>query len=243
VHATHGRVVKGTHFENLQDSGDPVELCVKYAEDGADELVWLDITATVEDEELSLDLISRAREELSIPLTVGGGIRSIRHVEELLEHGADKVSINTYGLEHPGILGDVARRWGSQCLVVAVDAQWEEDHYQVYSHGGRSRTQRELAAWLEEAQEAGAGEFLLTSIDRDGTQDGYDLPMLRYARERVSRPIIASGGAGSASHLLRAIQEGQQAVLLASLLHQNHMTIAYIKEQLAMEGVDVRWPL
>ncbi len=239
----HGRVVKGTHFVNLQDSGDPVDLCIKYSAEGADELVWLDITATVEDEELSLELISRAREGLAIPLTVGGGIRSLRHVEELLAHGADKVSINSYGLEHPDILADISRRWGSQCLVVAVDAQWEDDHYQVYSHGGRSRTLWELGAWLETAQNAGAGEFLLTSIDKDGTQDGYDLPMLRFARERVARPIIASGGAGSVNDLALAIQEGQQAVLLASLLHQNHMTIAQIKQQLTQEGVDVRWPL
>ncbi|AUW93279.1 MAG: imidazole glycerol phosphate synthase subunit HisF [Sulfobacillus thermotolerans] len=239
----HGRVVKGVHFQDLKDAGDPVALAVKYCDDGADELVWLDIIATVEEEELSLALIQRAREVLTIPLTVGGGIRSIRHVEELLEHGADKVSINTYGIEHPEILSHVSRRWGSQCLVVAIDAKWEEDHYQVYVHGGRTRTEHELGDWMRRAQDLGAGEFLLTSIDRDGTQNGYDLPMLRYARQHVSRPIIASGGAGRVEHLTEAIREGQQAVLLASLLHQNQTTVGTIKQSLLEEGIDVRWPL
>lgn len=239
----HGRVVKGVHFNDLQDAGDPVALAVKYCEDGADELVWLDITATIEEEELGLELLRRAREALTIPLTVGGGIRSIRHVEELLGHGADKVSINTYGLDHPEILSQVSRRWGAQCLVAAVDAKWEGDHYQVYSHGGRTRTARELGEWLTLAEDLGAGEFLLTSIDCDGTQLGYDLPMLRYARSRVTRPVIASGGAGQISHLSSAIREGQQAVLLASLLHQNQMTVGQIKSSLAEEGIDVRWPL
>ncbi|MCL4494729.1 MAG: imidazole glycerol phosphate synthase subunit HisF [Firmicutes bacterium] len=239
----HGRVVKGVNFNDLRDSGDPVEMAVKYCDDGADEIVWLDIVATVEDEEISLDLIQRARDALSIPLTVGGGIRSVRHVEQLLEHGADKVSINTYGLENPAILAQVAQRWGEQCLVVAVDAKREGDHYQVYSHGGRTRTPRHLDEWLREAQDLGAGEFLLTSIDTDGTQQGYDLPMLRYARQVVHRPVIASGGAGNVDHLASAIQEGQQAVLLASLLHEQHLTIGQIKKQLFEKGLDIRWPL
>ncbi|SMC02344.1 imidazole glycerol phosphate synthase subunit hisF [Sulfobacillus thermosulfidooxidans DSM 9293] len=239
----HGRVVKGVNFNDLQDSGDPVELAVKYCDDGADELVWLDIIATVEDQELSLDLIQKARDSLSIPLTVGGGIRSIRHVEQLLEHGADKVSINTYGLENPKILEEVARRWGEQCLVVAIDAKLEGDHYQVYVHGGRTRTHYDLGSWLKQAEDLGAGEFLLTSIDYDGTQRGYDLPMLRYARQIVHRPVIASGGAGSIEHLAEAIEEGQQAVLLASLLHQKQITIGEIKAALFEKGLDIRWPL
>ena len=239
----HGRVVKGVHFHDLQDSGDPVQLAIQYYEDGADELVWLDIMATVEDQDLSLDLIQKTRNALSIPLTVGGGIRSIRHVEELLEHGADKISINTYGLENPAIFEQVASRWGEQCLVVAIDAKREEDHFQVYSHGGRNRTAYELGNWLRQAQDLGAGEFLLTSIDYDGTQKGYDLPMLRYAHQIVRRPVIASGGAGSIQHLADAIEEGQKAVLLASLLHQKQITIAQIKETLIKKGLDIRWPL
>ncbi len=237
-----GRVVKGVNFDDLKDTGDPVQMAVQYCEDSADEIVWLDIIATIEDQELSLDLIQKARNALSIPLTVGGGIRSIHHVEQLLEHGADKVSINTYGLENPAILGQVAQRWGEQCLVVAVDAKREGDHYQVYSHGGRVRTDHDLGEWLKLAQDLGAGEFLLTSIDADGTQQGYDLPMLRYARQTVQRPVIASGGAGSIDHLAEAIQEGQQAVLLASLLHQKRLSITEIKKRLWEKGVDIRWP-
>lgn len=239
----HGRVVKGVKFQELIDSGDPVALAAEYAREGADEIVWLDIVATVEELNLSLSLISAARQKLAIPLTVGGGIRSLQHVEDLLAHGADKISINSYALQHPEILPDIARRWGSQCLVVAVDARREGDHFQVYSHGGRSRTNWELGQWMRLAEDRGAGEFLLTSMDRDGTQSGYDLEMLAEARRHVSRPIIASGGAGRIQDLTDAIQHGQSAVLLASILHQRHVTIEEIKSQLKSEGVPVRWPL
>ncbi|MDA8193441.1 MAG: HisA/HisF-related TIM barrel protein [Thermaerobacter sp.] len=239
----HGRVVKGVRFQELIDSGDPVALAAEYARDGADEIVWLDIVATVEDLALSLSLIQAARRELAIPLTVGGGIRSIRHVEELLAHGADKISINSYALQHPEILPEIARRWGSQCLVIAVDAKREDDHFQVYSHGGRIRTERELGQWLRQAETLGAGEFLLTSMDRDGTQAGYDLEMLAYARQHVARPIIASGGAGRVQDLADAIGHGQSAVLLASILHQRQITVGGIKAELAAQGVAVRWPL
>lgn len=239
----HGRVVKGVRFQELIDSGDPVALAAEYARDGADEIVWLDIVATVEDLALSLSLIQAARRELAIPLTVGGGIRSIRHVEELLAHGADKISINSYALQHPEILPEIARRWGSQCLVIAIDAKREGNHFQVYSHGGRTRTERELGQWLRQAETLGAGEFLLTSMDRDGTQAGYDLEMLTYARQHVARPIIASGGAGRVQDLADAIAHGQSAVLLASILHQRQITVGGIKAELAGQGVAVRWPL
>lgn len=238
----HGRVVKGVHFENLVDSGDPVELAARYDQEGADELVWLDIVATVEDLALSLSLIQQARDQLAIPLTVGGGIRSIGHVEDLLAHGADKVSINSYALSHPDIITQIADRWGSQCVVVAVDAKREGDHFQVYSHGGRQRTPYELGEWLREAEDRGAGEFLLTSMDKDGTQTGYDLAMLAYARTMVQRPVIASGGAGSIAHIEEALTQGNQAVLLASILHQERLSIADIKRTLLTKGVTVRWP-
>ena len=238
----HGRVVKGVNFGKLQDSGDPVKMAIQYYEDGADEIVWLDIVATIEDQELSLDLIQKTRNALSIPLTVGGGIRSLRHVEQLLEHGADKVSINTYALQEPTILSEVAQRWGEQCLVVAVDAKREDNHYQVYSHGGRVRTSRDLGEWMKQAENLGAGEFLLTSIDTDGTQKGYDLPMLSYVRQIVRRPVIASGGAGSIDHLVQALLQGQEAVLLASLLHQKHLSLIEIKKSLFEKGLDIRWP-
>ncbi|AEW06200.1 1-(5-phosphoribosyl)-5-((5-phosphoribosylamino) methylideneamino)imidazole-4-carboxamideisomerase [Sulfobacillus acidophilus DSM 10332] len=238
----HGRVVKGVHFENLVDSGDPVELAARYDQEGADELVWLDIVATVEDLALSLSLIQQARDQLAIPLTVGGGIRSIGHVEDLLAHGADKVSINSYALIHPDIITQIADRWGSQCVVVAVDAKREGDHFQVYSHGGRQRTPYELGEWLREAEDRGAGEFLLTSMDKDGTQTGYDLAMLAYARTMVQRPVIASGGAGSITHIEEALTQGNQAVLLASILHQERLSIADIKRTLLTKGVTVRWP-
>lgn len=239
----HGRVVKGVRFEELADSGDPVILASQYADQGADEIVWLDIAATIEEAQLSLNLIAQARALLAIPLTVGGGIRSLAHVEQLLAHGADKVSINSFALSHPDIIAEIAYRWGSQCVVVAIDARREADHYHVYKNGGRLRTDWELGEWLRTAQDQGAGEFLLTSMDRDGTQAGYDLAMLQYAQKHVARPIIASGGAGSAADVLQALKAGQHAVLLASLLHQGKTTIAALKSYLIQEGVSVRWPV
>ncbi|MCY0881563.1 MAG: imidazole glycerol phosphate synthase subunit HisF [Firmicutes bacterium] len=238
----HGRVVKGINFLDLVDSGDPVDLARQYNQDGADELVWLDIAATVEELDLSYRLIARAREQLSIPLTVGGGIRRLDHVAALLAHGADKVSVNSYALEDPDIITQIASRWGSQCVVTAVDAKWEDGSYRVYKNGGRVRTPWELGDWLQEAERRGAGEFLLTSMDADGTRQGYDLPMLRYAMQNVSRPIIASGGAGSVQHVAEALAQGQHAVLLASLLHQGHLRITQLKQNLRQQGVNVRCP-
>ncbi len=238
-----GRVVKGVQFGSLVDSGDPVELAARYAEDGADELVWLDIMATVEATQLRWDQISRARRRINIPLTVGGGIRTIDDVKALLEHGADKVSINSQALADPDLITKVASRWGAQCVVVAIDAKREAEGFYVYSHGGRRRTPWELGAWLKESERRGAGEFLLTSIDRDGGQQGYDLELLEYAREKISRPLIASGGAGTVADLIEAIRAGHQAVLLASILHQGQTRITTIKQQLQEAGVTVRWPV
>lgn len=239
----HGRVVKGVNFLDLQDNGDPVELAEYYARTGADEVVWLDIVATVDELELATDLIARARARVDVPMTVGGGIRALHQVASLLGAGADKVSINTYAAENPDIISQVAARWGSQCMVVAVDARREGDHFQVYTHGGRKRSEWALGPWLRRAQEEGAGEFLLTSMDRDGTRSGYDLPMLEYARSLVQRPIIASGGAGSIEDLAEALRHGQDALLIASILHQKDVTVEQIKATLAAKGVAVRWPI
>jgi len=239
----HGRVVKGVNFLDLADNGDPVELAERYAATGADELVWLDIVATVEDLELATDLIRRARQGVDIPLTVGGGIRTVGQVGALLDAGADKVSINSQALAEPDLIGRVAKRWGSQCMVVAIDAQREGDHWQVYSHGGRSRTNWELGAWLKRAEQEGAGEFLLTSMDADGTRRGYDLPMLSFARSLIHRPQIASGGAGSIDDLENAIRHGEDALLIASILHQGDTDLPHIKEALIQRGVAVRWPI
>lgn len=244
----HGRVVKGVHFQDLIDAGDPVELAVRYAQDGADELVWLDIVATVEERQTALDQIRRARQTLNIPLTVGGGIRTLDDVATLLTAGADKVSVNSQALATPEIIAGIRDRWGSQCAVVAIDAKLEADadgppQYRVYSHGGRVPTEWELGRWIATAQALGAGEFLLTSIDTDGTGQGFDLPMLRYARQFTERPIIASGGAGEVAHLQAAVENGADAVLIASLLHLKHWSIPAIKTWLSQKGVPVRWPL
>lgn len=235
-----GRTVKGVRFQNLIDSGDPVELALRYADDGADELVWLDIAATVDDQELQLDQISQLRSSLRIPLTVGGGIRGVDDVERLLKHGADKVSMNSAVFSRPTLIEEVARRWGSQCTVVAVDVVRAKGQYEVYSHGGHRDTGRELGDWLKEAESYGAGEFLLTSIDQDGRQEGYDITMMNYARTCTSRPLIASGGAGHLDHFADLYAAGHSSMLVASLLHQEKITIADIKAHLHERGIPVR---
>lgn len=235
-----GRTVKGIGFENMVDSGDPVEQALRYAEAGADELVWLDIAATVENQPLSLHQISQVRIRLKIPLTVGGGVRTSADAGRLLHHGADKVSINAAALLKPALIEEVAARWGSQCMVVAVDAKRTASGYGVFSHGGRRPAGRELGAWLMEAEARGAGEFLLTSIDRDGSQGGYDLEMVDYARSRTKRPIIVSGGAGTVDHLADMLSRGHTALLLASILHQGQTTVPILKRELARRGFAVR---
>ncbi|PSR20502.1 MAG: imidazole glycerol phosphate synthase subunit HisF [Sulfobacillus acidophilus] len=235
-----GRTVKGVHFENMVDSGDPVDQALFYAHDGADEIVWLDITATLEDRALHLQQIAELRRQLKIPLTVGGGIRTIADVERVLNQGADKVSINSAAVYNPDLVEQVARRWGSQCVVVAVDAKRVNGQFEVFTHGGKRPAGRTLGPWLREAEERGAGEFLLTSIDSDGVQAGYDVVMMNFARGNTARPIIASGGAGSIDHLADMLAQGHTALLLASLLHQGQVTVHMLKRQLKDRGFAIR---
>jgi cyclase len=242
-----GRVVKGVHFLNLRDAGDPVELAARYDEMGADELVFLDITASHEKRDLIYDVAARVAEQVFIPFTVGGGIRTTEDFRRILKAGADKVSVNTAAIQRPEIIAEAAQQFGSQCVVVAIDPkrvgakpdgspQWE-----VFIHGGRTPTGVDALEWAQRAEELGAGEILLTSMDRDGTQIGYDIPLTRAVAQRVSIPVIASGGAGMPQHCLEALTEGcADAALIASMVHDGHYTIAEIKAYLRECGVCVR---
>ena len=255
-----GRVVKGVRFVELRDAGDPVEAALAYDAQGADELVFLDITASHEDRAIMLDVVRRTAEGIYMPLTVGGGVRTVDDVRRLLRAGADKVSLNTAALERPAVLREAAERFGSQCIVVAIDARRTEPPtssntpptpgreqaspapiWRVYTHGGRRPTGRDAIAWAQEAVEQGAGEILLTSMDRDGTKDGYDLELTRAVAEAVTVPVIASGGAGTLEHFCEALTEGgADAALAASLFHFGIHTIAEVKRYLADRGVEVR---
>ena len=236
-----GRVVKGIHFVDLQDAGDPVELGRRYYEEGADELVFLDITATVEARGTVLNWVRRVADTIFIPFTVGGGIGSLDHIQELLRAGADKVSINSAAVKNPQLIGQGAAAFGSQCIVLAVDAKWTGDRWTVFVGGGRWETDRDALKWIEEGERRGAGEILLTSMDRDGTQDGYDLRLLDEVSRRVRIPVIASGGAGSPQDLLEGLTIGQaDAVLAASIFHYDRYSIAEVKEFLSRNGVVVR---
>jgi cyclase len=237
-----GRVVKGVKFVNLRDAGDPVEAALAYDAQGADELVFLDITASHENRDTMLDVVRRTAEGIYMPLTVGGGIRSVDDVRRLLRAGADKVSLNTSALARPAVIREAAERFGSQCIVVAIDARREaEGRWGVYTHGGRRATGRDAASWAQEATALGAGEILLTSMDRDGTKDGYDLELTRAIGRAVSVPVIASGGAGSLEHFYEALAEaGADAALAASLFHFGIHTIAEAKAYLRERGVEVR---
>ncbi len=239
-----GRVVKGVRFVDLRDAGDPVEAALAYDAQGADELVFLDITASHEARAIMLDVVRRTAEGIYMPLTVGGGIRSIDDVRLLLRAGADKVSLNTAALERPGVIREAAERFGSQCIVVAIDARREPGaplRWGVYTHGGRRPARRDVLAWAREAVALGAGEILLTSMDRDGTKDGYDLELTRAVSEAVSVPVIASGGAGSLPHLYEGLVDGRaDAVLAASIFHFGIHTIAEAKAYLRERGVPVR---
>jgi cyclase len=236
-----GRVVKGVRFVDLRDAGDPVEAAMAYDAQGADELVFLDITASHEDREIMLDVVRRTAEGIYMPLTVGGGIRSVEDVRRLLRAGADKVSLNTAALARPEVIREAARRFGSQCIVVAIDARREGDTWGVYTHGGRRPAGRDAVEWAREAVTLGAGEILLTSMDRDGTKDGYDLELTRAISDAVSVPVIASGGAGSLEHFHDALVEGRaDAALAASLFHFGIHTIAEAKQYLADRGVEIR---
>jgi cyclase len=230
-----GRVVKGVRFEGLRDVGDPVELGASYSDAGADELVYLDVKATVDGRAALLDLVARIAERLAIPFTVGGGVHSVADAEALLEAGADKVSVNTAALERPQLVSELAAQLGSQAVVVAVDATAGA----VRSRAGSTPTGRRAVDWAREAEELGAGEILLTSIDADGTRDGYDLGLTRAVCERVSLPVIASGGAGSARHVADAL-EVAQAALLASILHEDPARLATLRAELRGLGVPLR---
>ncbi|HEX5814721.1 MAG TPA: imidazole glycerol phosphate synthase subunit HisF [Methylomirabilota bacterium] len=237
-----GRVVKGVRFVDLRDAGDPVEAAMAYDAQGADELVFLDITASHEDRDTMLDVVRRTAEGIYMPLTVGGGIRTVEDVRRLLRAGADKVSLNTAALARPEIIRDAAERFGSQCIVVAIDAKRvTATAWHVFTHGGRRATGRDAVAWAREAVALGAGEILLTSMDRDGTKDGYDLELTRAVSDAVTVPVIASGGAGSLEHFYEALVDGRaDAALAASLFHFGIHTIAEAKRYLADRGVEVR---
>ncbi|MBI4240521.1 MAG: imidazole glycerol phosphate synthase subunit HisF [Candidatus Rokubacteria bacterium] len=236
-----GRVVKGVRFLDLRDAGDPVAAAQAYDRQGADELVFLDITASHEGRAIMLDVVRRTAEEIYMPLTVGGGIRGIDDIRVLLRAGADKVSLNTAALERPVLIREAAERFGSQCIVVAIDAKRENGGWGVYTHGGRRPAERDAVAWAQEAERLGAGEILLTSMDRDGTHDGYDLELTRAIALAVSIPVIASGGAGTLEHLYEGVTEGKaDAVLAASIFHFGPYTVREAKAYLSGRGVPVR---
>src|SRR5215203_4941700 len=237
-----GRVVKGTRFLDIRDAGDPVELAAFYDREGADELVFLDITATSDKRATVVELARRAADQVFVPFTIGGGVREPADAQAVLDAGADKVSVNSAAVARPELLGELADRFGAQCVVLAIDAKREEDGWGVYVNGGRKRVEGGGAvAWAEEAVERGAGEVLLTSMDRDGTNDGYDLELTRAVAEAVSVPVIASGGAGELSHLSEAVADGgADAVLCASIFHYGHYRVREAKEQMAADGIPVR---
>jgi len=237
-----GRVVKGTKFRDLKDAGDPAELASRYDRGGADELVFLDIAATTEGRDATADVVSRTAEEVFIPLTVGGGVRTEGDVERLLRAGADKVSLNSAALSDPNLLSRCADRFGTQCVVIAIDAKRVNGHWQAFAAAGSKPTGRDVVEWAAEAtRDRGAGEILLTSMDRDGTGEGYDLELLRAVSEATNVPLIASGGAGTPQHFADALTQGRaDAVLAASRFHFEELSIADVKTFLAERGVPVR---
>ncbi|MEJ7619597.1 MAG: imidazole glycerol phosphate synthase subunit HisF [Aquificaceae bacterium] len=236
-----GRVVKGVRFLNLVDAGDPVEVAKVYEEQGADELVFLDITASAEDRKITLEVVKRVAEEVFMPFTVGGGISNLEDMRKLLEAGADKVSINTSAVKNPQLIYEGAKRFGSQCIVVAIDAKRKGNGWEVYIHGGRTPTGLDVIEWAKRVESLGAGEILLTSMDRDGTKSGYDIELTRLASEAVNIPVIASGGAGSMEHFYEGfVLGGADACLAASLFHFKEISIPELKAYLASRGVLVR---
>ncbi len=236
-----GRVVKGVQFEGLRDVGDPVELALRYEEAGADEVTFLDISASNEERGTLWDLVQRTAERLFIPLTVGGGVRTADDVGRALRAGADKVSINSAAVARPEVLTECAERFGAQCVVASIDAKREGDRWRVYTHGGTRATELDAVAWARECVKRGAGEILLTSIDRDGARSGYDLELTRTIAEQVDVPVIASGGAGNAEHVRAALQEGRaDAALVAGILHDGVTTVGAIKALLEKSGLGIR---
>jgi cyclase len=235
-----GRVVKGVNFENLRDAGDPVELARRYDAEGADELTFLDITASSGERETTYDVVRRTAEQVFIPLTVGGGVRTVDDVDRLLRAGADKVSVNTAAIARPEFLREAAHRFGSQCIVLSVDAHRSGDGFEVTTHGGRRGTGIDAVEWARRGEELGVGEILLNSMDADGTKAGFDLEMLRAVRSVVSVPVIASGGAGAVAHFAPAIEAGADAVLAASVFHFGELKISDVKDSLRRAGHPVR---
>jgi cyclase len=237
-----GRVVKGTEFVNLRDAGDPVELAAHYDAEGADEVVFLDITATHEKRDTIVELARRSADELFVPFTIGGGIRGVGDAQAVLDAGADKVSVNSAAVARPQLIDELANVLGAQCVVLAIDAKRraDGDGWEVYVAGGRTATGRDVVEWAREGVERGAGETLLTSMDRDGTEDGYDLELTHAVSEAVSVPVIASGGAGELDHLVAALQAGADAALCASIFHYGQFTVREAKEHLARAGISVR---
>ena len=238
-----GRVVKGVNFENLKDAGDPVELAKRYGAAGADELIFLDITASSSDRETTYEMVKRAADELFIPLTVGGGVRSVSDVDKLLRSGADKVGINTAGLDNPELISQAAAQFGDQCVVLSVDvrrATGFASGFEATTHGGRQSSGRDALEWITEAAQRGAGEVLLNSMDADGTKTGYDLELIEAVRKIVDIPIIASGGAGKLADFYPAVVAGADAVLAASVFHFNELSIQEVKSELRRNGSEVR---
>jgi imidazole glycerol-phosphate synthase subunit HisF len=239
-----GRVVKGIEFVQLRDAGDPVELASRYEQEGADELVFLDITASSEKRETMVKLARRTADEVFIPFTIGGGIRSVEDAQAVLDAGADKVSVNSAAVQRPELIGELAEVFGAQCVVLAIDARRVPGGSEVFVNGGRTATARNAIEWAREGVERGAGEILLTSMDRDGTEDGYELTLTRLVADAVDVPVIASGGAGTLDHLVEALDEGgADAVLAASIFHYGTYSIREAKERLAQAGIPVRLTL
>ena len=238
---TAGRVVKGVNFVELRDAGDPVEIAARYNEQGADELTFLDITASSDERDLILPVVESVAAQVFIPLTVGGGVRKVDDVRRLLNAGADKVSINTAAVQNPQLVAEASGRYGAQCIVVAIDAKRSGARWEVFTHGGRRQTGLDAVAWARRMQELGAGEILLTSMDRDGTRSGFDLELTRAVADAVDVPVIASGGVGGLEDLAEGVLEGRaDAVLAASIFHFGEFTVRQAKEFMARRGIEVR---
>ena len=243
---SNGRVVKGTNFIDLKDAGDPVELAAKYDHEGADEIVFLDITASSDERNTVFDLVRRCAEEVFIPFTIGGGIRSVEDARKLLREGAEKISVNSAAVNNPELISEIAAEFGNQCVVLAIDAMENDlnlcaSGYEVYIHGGRTSTEMDVVAWAQQGEDLGAGEILLTSMGRDGTKDGFDCLLTSKVSRAVNIPIIASGGVGQLEHFSQGVFEGEaDALLAASVFHYGELTIKEVKEHLAKCGISVR---
>lgn len=235
-----GRVVKGIRFKDIRDVGDPVELAKRYEKEGIDEIVFLDITASYERRRILLDLVKRIAEEIYVPFTVGGGLKDVEEIREIIKSGADKVFLNTAAVENPNLIRELAKVIGSSNIVIAIDAKFNGNFYEVYTHGGRVARGMEAVEWAKKVESLGAGEILLTSMDADGTQKGFDIPLIKAVARSVNIPVIASGGAGSPEHFYEAFKAGANAALAASIFHYGKYTVRGLKEYLARRGINVR---